>query len=120
MLYLLAFFFLKIKIWPSVLAGSQVVYVLKVYVSLIFYSTCQCFLAEALFFMPFKFRSSLSPVVTPQSLRLHLNCCALNFLLAYEGTKTIPSLFFVFVWFIVAYLLSTWSCFPFTRIVHSD
>lgn len=70
--------------------------------------------------MPSELGSSLRSAVTPQNLGFHLNIHALNFLLAYEGAESLPSLFFVFVWFVVAPFLSTWSCLPFTRIVLSD
>lgn len=48
--------------------------------------------------MPSELGSSLRSAVTPQNLRFHLNIHALNFLLAYEGAESLPSLFFVFVW----------------------
>lgn len=68
----------------------------------------------------FKIYKLSQPVVTPQPLGLHLNCCALNFLLAYGGTESLPSLLFVSVWFAVAYLLSTWSCLPFMGTILSN
>lgn len=48
--------------------------------------------------MPSELGSSLRSAVTPQNLGFHLNIHALNFLLAYEGAESLPSLFFVFVW----------------------